>query len=118
MSVLLPLKKIKINESLLGRQGTATALALPCLFGTHRPSQKRSLRTRYPTDEAEPSSPIGSYRGRRKRSIPHLILNAASLPADVWSDGYFCSAGCAGVGRSSAQTATLAEALLQIRLQR
>lgn len=75
MSVLFPLKEIKINESLLGRQGTTMALVLPCLSDTQHPSQKRSLHPRCPTYEAEPSSPIGPYRGRRKRSIPNLTPN-------------------------------------------
>lgn len=71
-------------RSLLDRQGTATALVLLCLLLTH----ERSLDPHYPARDAEPSSPMGSHRGRRNRSTRNLILHAASLPADVHSRGF------------------------------
>lgn len=74
----------KNQWSLLGRQGTATALVLLCLLLSHQ----RSLDPHFPALEAEPSSSMGSHRGRRSRNICNLILHAASLPTDVHPHGF------------------------------
>lgn len=68
------------------------ALVLLCLLLTHKPS----LDLHFPARKAEPSSPMGSHRGRRNRSICNLILHAASLPADVHCHGFLQRRLCWG----------------------
>lgn len=86
-------------RSLLGRQGTATALVLLCLLLSHQPSHKRSLDPHYPAWDAEPSSPMGSHRGRSTRNTHNLILHAASSPAGVHSHGFLQPGLCRGGGQ-------------------
>lgn len=83
-------------RSLLGRQGTATALVLLCLLLSHQPSHKRSLDPHYPAWDAEPSSPMGSHRGRSTRNTHNLILHTASSPAGVHSHGFLQPGLCRG----------------------
>lgn len=68
-------------------------VAVPSLHPPPQPQSelgatKQSLDPHFPAQEAEPSSPMGSHRGRRNRNIRNLILHSASSPADVHSQGF------------------------------